>query len=313
VRGGAYLANGDLANALANFSRIAKLQPKSPDAHYKLAMLHARNGDLSAARKALQDSLAEDSKYVPARLMLARLYLQENRVGNAIELAQELQRDQPKLLEAILIEANALARDKKTSDALAVLERGMKAAPDSSQIMLAKAQLHWQVQDHDAWLSTVEQWRKAHPSDTDAARYLADGLLSLGKGKDALPVYEEMLKKTPHDAGVLNNLASALTQSDPTRAMQYAEDAYKAAPNNAAIQDTLGWLLVSNGKTERGVELLRKAFEGAPKSADIHFHYATALARSGAKAEAKRELQRLIESSQDGAKVAAAKELLQSL
>jgi len=90
---------------------------------------------------------------------------------------------------------------------------------------------------------------------------------------------------------VLNNLANLyLLQKDP-RALDLAEKAHRLAPGSVGIQDSLGWILLSQGQLARGSELLKQAASLAPKMATVRYHYAVALEKSGNRVAAKKELQ----------------------
>ncbi len=58
--------------------------------------------------------------------------------------------------------------------------------------------------------------------------------------------------------------------------------------------DTLGWLLVEFGDTNRGLVLLQEAATRAPHIAEIRYHMAAALAKTGRRDEARKELERLL-------------------
>jgi predicted Zn-dependent protease len=93
---------------------------------------------------------------------------------------------------------------------------------------------------------------------------------------------------------LLNNLAWTLGQTKDPQAIGLAEQANKLAPNQPAIMDTLGTLLVEQGKdVERGLLLLAKAVELAPQAADVRLNYARALLKTGKSAPAKQELETL--------------------
>lgn len=55
--------------------------------------------------------------------------------------------------------------------------------------------------------------------------------------------------------------------------------------------DTLGWICLETGNLARALPLLKKASALAPRAADIRYHYGMALARSGDKRAARRELE----------------------
>jgi Flp pilus assembly protein TadD len=92
-----------------------------------------------------------------------------------------------------------------------------------------------------------------------------------------------------------------------------AEQAYKLTGDNPAIMDTLGWILVQRGETARGVELLRKAVNAAPKAPDVRFHLAAALAKAGDKAGARKEAEQSLAGGQPFAAMDDAKALLRQL
>src|SRR5690606_92552 len=73
-----------------------------------------------------------------------------------------------------------------------------------------------------------------------------------------------------------------------------AEKVLQLQPENPAVMDTLGWILVQAGELEKGMPLLKRASSLSPKSPDIRFHYASGLAKAGDTLNAKEELERLL-------------------
>jgi len=91
-----------------------------------------------------------------------------------------------------------------------------------------------------------------------------------------------------------NNPAWALAQIKDPKAIDYAEKAYKLAPDQPAIIDTVGWLFVEKGDLTHGLGLLHKASGMAPQNALIRFNPARALVKAGKKADANKELDELV-------------------
>jgi predicted Zn-dependent protease len=85
------------------------------------------------------------------------------------------------------------------------------------------------------------------------------------------------------------------------------------APENPAILDTLGWILVDQGNTARGLPLLQKAVSLAPNSMDIRYHLVLGLVKSGDKAKAKQELEQLLAANKTFSNIDDAKALLKQL
>ena len=80
-----------------------------------------------------------------------------------------------------------------------------------------------------------------------------------------------------------------------------------------AVIDTLGWLLVETGNSGRGLTLLQEAVAKAPHIAEIRYHLAVGLHKAGRNAEAKAELEKVLEMEQDSAAANNAQALLTEL
>ena len=102
--------------------------------------------------------------------------------------------------------------------------------------------------------------------------------------------YKLVLELRPDDALALNNLAWASGELKDPKAIEYAREADRLVPNNPAILDTLGVLLVANGQTKQGIESLQKATSLAPDTPAIRLNLARALLKDGQKEAAKKEL-----------------------
>jgi putative PEP-CTERM system TPR-repeat lipoprotein len=313
VRGAAYAATGDTGNALTNYKRIVQLLPESAEAHFRLAAIHAVLNDGPAARKELEETLKRDSKHLKAKITLVRLNIAEEKHDEALRLARELQKEHPEATEGAIVEAEALNRQSKQSEAVKVLEVAYQTHPDSGKVMIALSQMRWALGDREGSLQLVKDWRDSHPNDPAPSRYLGLAYLSLGREQEATDAFEQALKLVPGDPAVLNNLAIVTGKKDPQKALGYAEKAYKLQPKNSLIADTLGWLLVQQGDAERGLKLLQTAFNQNPKHLEIHYHYAAALAKSGAKEQARGELQRLLDSGKKFPQEQEARDLLKGL
>ena len=136
----------------------------------------------------------------------------------------------------------------------------------------------------------MEDWLREHPKDPSASRALADAEFRAGNLTSARRRYEAVLQAQGDDPLVMNNLANILAKLGDPAAAEYAERAFRMAPSNPAIQDTLGWLLVQGGQLEAGLRHLREARLRDPANPEIRYHLAAALVKAGRQQEARREL-----------------------
>ena len=97
----------------------------------------------------------------------------------------------------------------------------------------------------------VATWLKDHPKDGAFRMQVAQTAHLYKDYRNALQQYRKLLESDPNDPWVLNNLASVETQLKDPKAMEHAEQANKLAPNQPAIMDTLGVLLLESGDTAR--------------------------------------------------------------
>jgi len=159
----------------------------------------------------------------------------------------------------------------------------------------------------------LAQWLAEHPDDVPMRMVLAGAYQGEGKHKEAAGHYEQVIKRQPNNVVALNNLAWLYQEQGNAKALDYAERAYAQAPDKPEIIDTLGWLLVQNGKTERGLVLLQEAASKAPHIPEIRYHMAVGLHKAGRDEEARKELKRVLQKNPDFADADKAKALVERL
>ncbi len=122
------------------------------------------------------------------------------------------------------------------------------------------------------------------------------------------------MAERPAEAAALNNLAWLYQQKgDLAKARGMAEQAVAAAPRAPLIVDTLGWILLAQGETDKALTYLSAASRSAPKNADIQYHLAVAVNRLGRTADAQAMLEALLGSGTNFSDRAEAEKLLQQL
>ena len=131
--------------------------------------------------------------------------------------------------------------------------------------------------------------------------------------KKAIDSYLKVLDLDARNIIALNNLAWLYQIEKNPKALQYAERAYNQAPNNPAVADTYGWLLVNTGNLNKGITIIQQASVQAPQLFDIRYHLAFALHKSGREKEARKELERLLKKTTNFSESEAAKKLLKQL
>jgi predicted Zn-dependent protease len=126
--------------------------------------------------------------------------------------------------------------------------------------------------------------------------------------------FAEIIRLAPDNVVAENNLAwtmSLLGQKDD--ALVHAQHAAAAAPEAPPILDTLGVVLLQNGKASEARDTLEKAAKAAPDFRPIQFHLAQALAQTGGEDRAREILRGLLSSPEPFEERDQAQQLLTQL
>ncbi len=297
----AQAANQQNDQALRHFRDAARYAGFDGVQLMRIATRQAELEDYVEARRSLQkaiNSTASDE----AREALIRLEIRLGEYDHAQSRIAALREDDTgNALADILTGELELQRD----DAAAAIKayRGAQAVVPSTLAALGLADALVANGDVAGAAHELEQWTAKHADDLDASHALALLYLRLHRLPEARRLHERLAEARPDDAALLANLARLYQLDGDKRARATAARAAKLAPESALAQDTLGWIVVTEGDAQGGLELLRNALtrDGNPL---IRYHLAQALNELGRGAEARTELRKILKSGQPPALVA---------
>lgn len=310
--GSTQLALGDLTNALASYRKLVELTPGQARPMTKLAAVQIMTKDVSAARKTLQNALRLQPNFVDAQLILGGLEIQGGHFDEALTLAKQIQQHKPDSPGGFILEGDVASARKDYAAAIASYDRAQKLQP-SGTVLLRQFAAFKAAQRAEEGEKRLFAWLATHPQDVGIRAALAENLIQRKQYKAAAEHYLFMNRSTPDNLLILNNLAWALHESRDSRALGFAEQALKLKPDNPAVLDTLGWILVGQGQVARGTKLLQQALAKTPDAAEIQYHLAVALTKSGDTARAKSEIERLLASGVAFPQESEARALLKQL
>ncbi len=165
----------------------------------------------------------------------------------------------------------------------------------------------------------LRSWLKDNPKHIPARVLLAQTYHRANESLKAIEQYEMLIVDQPDAAFALNNLAWLYFEQDGAqnrqRALEMADRAYRLAPRNVDIADTLGWIQFNSGQVSAGLETLRAAMASTTprRSPDIAYHLAAVLHETGASDEARETLLQAMSSTRPFASRQDAQKLLDSL
>jgi putative PEP-CTERM system TPR-repeat lipoprotein len=302
------LALGDTANALVSYRKVVEQQPGKAAPLARLATAQVVAKDLAGARKTLQDALRIQPDFLDAELMLGDVAIQDARFDDALKLARQVQQQKPTSAAGFTLEGDTALARKDYPAALAAFERAHKLAP-SGALLVRQLQVLDATQRAAEGEKRLASWLATHPQDANVRAALAETLIKRKQHQAATEQYLVLNRDNPNNLMILNNLAWSLAESGDSRALGFAEQAFKLQPDNPSVLDTYGWILANSGQASQGLQHLRKASAAAPDSADIQWHMAYALYLAGDRKRAFRELENLLETGNSFSGLEAARKL----
>jgi len=269
---------GDPAGAIASLHKAIKLQPDSSNILMHMARLHIQSTDYNSAAKSLNKILLLSPNNFRAASMLAVIKMELGNKKQAFEIVDQ-QLTTKNRSAAMVLKGDLYMMEKNYVKAVQAYQAASKnSAAASTTVKYYYAARRAAKSDPE---NILLSWLKKHPDDHALRFLLAVEYDKNSNIRKAIPEYEILARQQPGNANVLNNLAHDYSLQKDKRALSTAEKAYKMNRHNAAIQDTLGWILVNENNTKRTLELLHDAASSMPDNKEVSYHYAVALAKSG--------------------------------
>lgn len=302
------LALGEFSSAVSNYTRLTTLRPADPMGYFALANAHMGANNPKAARVALERALILKPDWVDAEAAMVAVSVAEGKNNDALQLALRLQQKHPKSSSGYTLAGDLLMAKGNPHEAAAHYKKSYQLAKNGFvAISWAKA-LRSEGKRSDTYLPLTD-WLKIKPGDDSVRLFYATVLRNDGKLPDAIEHFQYLLKKSPDNSIVLNELAITYHLAKDPRALETAETAYKLNPV-PAIADTLATMLLELKQDRRALELLEKAVATGTRNPEIRYHYALALSRTGQINKAKQELKNILVSGRPFPQQAEAQQLL---
>ncbi len=289
-----FLANGNkgkAAGVLRVMSRSAGFDGKQL---LRIAQGQIAAADHEGAIKSLKNAVAGNPYYVPARVALAEAELQFGEIQFARNQAEFLRDRFPDGAAGFRLLGDVAAREGKWSEAVAYYRNAFDREGNGFLLMRLYEALKRTGDDKNA-VQLLEKWVAENDRHTAPVLALAEEYTRLGRLQEARQYYEQLLARFGKRSDIMNNLAYIYFKLGDERALSYAREAHELAPDQPGANDTLGWILVSQGQAEQGLHYLRNAHARLSSDPEIRYHIAVALYRLGRGDEALTELQEALQ------------------
>ena len=228
--------------------------------------------------------------------VIRTLIMVDRNAGNdekALERARVAAEASPENTELAELLGEALVTGGDLDAGRAALRRAIEIEPRNVSAQITLAELASRLGDPAGAVTTLEAAASSLPESADIQYRLAQAYDRLGQTDDALAAYEKTISLNPEMPLAKNNLAYLLAEhgGDLDRALELAQQAKEAMPDDGNAADTLGWVLLKRGLPSAAIGYLEEAADRFPSEAFevqgiVHNHLAQAYEKSQNKGKA---------------------------
>jgi tetratricopeptide (TPR) repeat protein len=275
---------------------LVEAVPKVPAVHTEMGLLRAAKHDHLGARQSFTRALDIDPVYPAALGGLTALDIAAGKIGDATSRLDRLVAASPKDSGLLVIAAKAELHAKNPSKAEGLLIRAIDANPSALAAYSLLGQLYLSQKKLDAAL--VQFQKLADTQDRPVGALTIIGMIYQIQGRtaDARTAFERVLTFDASAGVAANNLAFIYAENDGNvdLALQLAQTAKSALPNQAEVHDTLGWIYVKKNELPLAVASLRRSLELDPANLEASYHLGLAYEKQGNRADARRMLEQYL-------------------
>jgi tetratricopeptide (TPR) repeat protein len=286
----ALLALGRTAEARKGIDQVLAAG-NVPEALLQDAALKLGQKDFAGARASAEAVLAQNPGETRALNLLYQTYALQKQVPAGIQKVQEYAARQPASAAVQQFLGQLLLANGDKAGARQAFETAKKANPTSVATDLLLASVDMSEGKRDEARKRLSAIVSAHPDNVAAQSLWAQLESEDAKPAAAIEHYRKVVALDEKNVTALNNLAYLLAENkQPDEALKYAQQAKEIAPENSAIDDTLGWTYYQKGMYSLAVTHLRSAVS-KDATARRQYHLAMACLKAGDTSEGRKVLE----------------------
>lgn len=296
LAGQAHMQGGDFQRAQRYFARAVQADPGNAATRTSLAMSRLLTGNADAALSELHTIAAEDDGTV-ADLALVNAHLARGEADRALQAVDALERKRPNDASVSFIRGRTLLLKRDPKAARAAFEQALTRDARFFAATAALAQLDLADRQPQAAQQRFEAAMKAQPDSVPPVLALA-GLRERegGSPKEVGDLLRKAVTIAPNERGPRRLLVEHhLRQKEPREALQVAQNAVAALPDDPDMLDVLGVAQLASGEYNQAATTFNRVAALQPRSAQPHLRLADVHAANRDPAAAAQSLRKALE------------------
>ncbi|XKT74140.1 MAG: tetratricopeptide repeat protein [Patescibacteria group bacterium UBA2163] len=157
--------DGALENALSVYENARVLNPLSPEIDWRLATLHASEGDIEKARELISTALSKKADYTQAILLLAQIELNAGNLTEAINSVRAAVYFEPQNTLLLYQLGILFLQDNDYENAAAALEESLRLNPEFANAAFFLAQAYAYLDEFEAASDIIERLITVNPDN----------------------------------------------------------------------------------------------------------------------------------------------------
>ena len=283
--------------------KMGKAHPENALVQYNLGRFFVREKDYAKSIEPFKRAIASNEAGLPYYLALINSYRQLNMTSQISRIFEQIKSQFAKdpVFERQYVQH--LARNKYFKKAtviatkakpeihrlfleadIAAIKQEYKAAiekiklargiSDSRHLVSWQSKMHQADNDKAAAVSLLKSALKKYSGDKALLVELSNLLLSQGNYAEAAQGYETLLKDSPKNAPLLNNLTSIYSELSDKRALKYAHELRKINIDKVEFIDSIAWAEIKFGNKKQGIAELERLIVRGKSIPEVEYHLA---------------------------------------
>ena len=271
------LRNGQLDEAVTDFSQAATLRPTFAEAYFNLGLARLQQARLDEAIAALSKSVALKPRLRGANLFLGIAQYRKNNYPDAIASLKRETRIDPVNADAWMWLGVAQLAAGDAAAAAGTLDKAAELSPNNVDILYHRGRAHMLVSKE-----TYEHMYQVAPRSWRIHQVLAQSLVQQERYEEAVNEAQEAIRLRPAEPGLHEELADIYwKQNQLANAETEFENELKTDPESITSKYKLAAVSIERSKPEVAANLLQEVLRATPGSADAHYQMGRAQAQLG--------------------------------
>jgi tetratricopeptide (TPR) repeat protein len=283
------------------FEELSKLAPSNMSFRIRMALILAAQKQFDKARELLDKILQDKPGLDQVRFHLGRVLREQGKVEEAEKEFSEIRRGSPSFVNSRVALALMFLKRQEFAKTIRYIDEAIQTDLKDPDLHQIRGSVLEELHRYDEALKSYAKATELDPLNTRLQYSIGNAYEKSGRRTRGIEQMEKIIQENPDDASALNFIGYTLLMMDQDleRSGQLIRKALSLKPDDGYIIDSLGWLLLKTGDTDKSLENLKKAAEKVKSDPIVADHLGDAYLKKGMKSDAAQAYRRSLKANPD--------------